>query len=117
MKYTTLRLDLAKSMFHYVVINTNNKIIAKGKLRRNQLLEKLSNLEVDPISVEASASSHYWGHKLQKLDILPFVKPDCGFATSQSLPCSSGIGIQDSQNHLNFFRHLFENRSFLEDTL
>ena len=61
MKYTTLRLDLAKSMFHYVVINTNNKIIAKGKLRRNQLLEKLSNLEVGPNSIEASASSHYWG--------------------------------------------------------
>ncbi len=58
MNYTTLGLDLAKSIFHYVIINVHNQVIQQGKSRRNQLLELLSNLEVGRVKMEACSSSH-----------------------------------------------------------
>lgn len=67
MDHTTLGLDLAKSIFHYVIINANNRVIGQGKRRRSQLLDRLSNLKVDRTVMEACSSSHYWGRMFQEL--------------------------------------------------
>ena len=66
-KNTTLGLNLAKSIFLYGVIDVSNQFIAREKLRKNQPLKKLSNLEVVRIAMEAYASSHYWDRKLLEL--------------------------------------------------
>ncbi len=67
MNSTSLGLDLTKSILHYVIINVNNRVMAQGKLRRNQLLDQLSTLKVDWISMEACSSFHYWSRTLQEL--------------------------------------------------
>ena len=59
MSFTTLGLDLGKSIFHSVIINTNNQVLAQGKLKQNQLLDKLSKLKVDRVTIEACPGSHY----------------------------------------------------------
>lgn len=68
MSFTTLGLDLGKSIFHSVIINTNNQVTAQGKSKQNQLLDKLSKLKVGRVTIEACASSHYSGQQQQELD-------------------------------------------------
>jgi len=67
MNITTIGLDLAKSVFHVVCFNEHFKEVKKRMLRRNQVLQFFAQLPPCKVSMEACASSHYWGRELRAL--------------------------------------------------
>ncbi len=81
MNIITVGLDLAKSVFHVVCFNEQFKEVKKRMLRRNQVLQFFTQLPPCKVSMEACASSHYWGRELRALGhdvkLIPpqYVKP------------------------------------------
>jgi len=67
MNITTVGLDLAKSVFHVVCFNEHFKEVKKRMLRRKQVLQFFNQLPPCQISMEACASSHYWGREIRAL--------------------------------------------------
>ncbi len=62
----TIGLDLAKRIFHFVVLDENRKKIGSYKVSREELVSKLR--EIAPaktlISMEGCSGSNYWGESL-----------------------------------------------------
>lgn len=81
MKISTVGLDLAKNVFHVVGINAQGKEVKKRMLRRNQVRSFFVQLPPCVVGMEACASAHDWGRKLQALGhdvkLIPpqYVKP------------------------------------------
>ena len=81
MKITTVGLDLAKNVFHYVGCNQAGKLVQKKMLRRGNVLKFFAQLPNCLIGIEACSGAHYWARELEKLghtvkQIPPqFVKP------------------------------------------
>lgn len=68
MQITTVGIDLAKNVFHVVCCNSENKIVRKKTVKRNNLLSYLSNIPVCTVAMEACATSNYWGREISALD-------------------------------------------------
>ncbi len=81
MKITTIGIDLAKSVFQVHGVDARGKAALKKQLRRHQVLPFFANLPPCLIGMEACASAHHWGRKLEafghrvKLMAPQFVKP------------------------------------------
>lgn len=58
-------LDLAKSIFHYQMINQRGKALGRQKLRRADVATHFANLELCIVAMEACAGAHYWAQLLQ----------------------------------------------------
>lgn len=67
MKFTLIGLDLAKSIFHYVAIDSRGKPLQRKCLRRAQMLNHFAKLEPTLVVMEACGSSHYWARELRAL--------------------------------------------------
>ncbi|MCF6266370.1 MAG: IS110 family transposase [Desulfuromusa sp.] len=67
MNITTIGLDLAKNVFHVVCFDSKGKELKKRMLRRQQVAKFFANLPPCRVSMEACASSHYWGRKLREM--------------------------------------------------
>ncbi len=66
-KCRTIGIDLAKNTFYLIVLDANNKEIERKKLNRKQLLLHLAQRTPCTVAMEACASSHYWGRKIEQL--------------------------------------------------
>ena len=81
MNIITVGLDLAKNVFHVVCFNGHLKEVKKRMLRRHQVLQFFTQLPPCRVSMEACASSNYWGRELSALGhdvkLIPpqYVKP------------------------------------------
>jgi transposase len=81
MNIKILGIDLAKRVFQFHGINTEDKVILKKRLSRNKLIEFIAKLPPCLIGMEACSTAHYWGRKFKSLGpevrlINPaFVKP------------------------------------------
>ena len=81
MQVTTVRLDLAKNIFHVHGVTETGEVAFNRPLRRAQVLAFFERLSPCLIGVEACASSHHWGRELTKLGhtvrLMPpmYVKP------------------------------------------
>jgi transposase len=64
MKRNTIGLDLAKNIFHVVVLDHNGKQIMRKQLRRNQVASWFVRQPPSLVGIEACGSSHYWARKL-----------------------------------------------------
>jgi transposase len=62
---TTIGLDLAKSVFHVIGLNTHGKIALKRSLRRAQLLGFFARQPNCLVAMEACSGAHDWARKLQ----------------------------------------------------
>lgn len=81
MKVTTIGLDIAKTVFHFVAVNQTGRFIKKKQLKRKQVLAYTANLEACTIVMEACGGANYWarefmaqGHQV-KLIAPQYVKP------------------------------------------
>jgi len=81
MKITTIGLDIAKSVFHFYVVNQKGRFVKKKQLKRKQLLSTMANIEPCLIAMEACGGANYWarefialGHQV-KLIAPQYVKP------------------------------------------
>ena len=81
MKITTVGIDLAKNVFQLHGVDELGKAVLRKQLRRAQVTVFFGNLPPCVIGMEACASAHYWGRKLQsyghtvRLMASQFVKP------------------------------------------
>jgi transposase len=58
---TTIGLDLAKNVFHYVGRDRGGGEISKKQLKRKAVLSHVANLASCLIGIEACAGAHQWG--------------------------------------------------------
>jgi transposase len=81
MKITTVGIDLAKNVFQVHGVDELGKAVLRKQLRRVQVAVFFGNLPPCVIGMEACASAHHWGRKLQsyghtvRLMASQFVKP------------------------------------------
>lgn len=64
---TTVGLDLAKSVFHAVCLDSRGREAMKKMLRRAQVLDWFANLPPCLIGMEACAGAHEWARRLRAL--------------------------------------------------
>jgi transposase len=67
MKVTTIGIDLAKNVFQVHGVDERGKAVLKKQLKRAQMLPFFANLPPALIGMEACASAHHWGRKLNGL--------------------------------------------------
>ena len=67
MNNTIIGLDIAKNIFHLVVLSACGKPASRKILRRRALLPYFAQLAGCHIALEACSSSHHWARELQAL--------------------------------------------------
>src|SRR5580700_8462975 len=81
MEIRTIGIDLGKSVFHFVGVNTRGEVVVRRKGSRTQLLRFTSNLRTCLIGMEACGGSHFLGRSLREqghdVRLMPaqYVKP------------------------------------------
>lgn len=64
---TLIGLDLAKNIFRINCLDEKGKRIANKNISRDRIVRFFANLPPCVVAMEACASSHYWGRKLESL--------------------------------------------------
>jgi transposase len=66
MQIASNRIDLGKTTFRLVALDTHGKIVAKLKFSRKQLLAYTANLSAALIGIEACSGAHFIGAALRE---------------------------------------------------
>ena len=66
MEIRTIGIDLGKTVFHLVGVNTRGEVVVRKKCSRTQLLRFTSNLRECLIGMEACGGSHFLGRALRE---------------------------------------------------
>lgn len=61
MKLHVIGIDLGKTVFHLVGLDSTGRVAIRKKCSRTQLLAFPANLEVQLIGMESCSGSHFWG--------------------------------------------------------
>jgi transposase len=81
MEIDTIGIDLGKTVFHLVGLNTAGEVVVRRKFSRTQLLRFTANLRVRLIGMEACGGAHFLGRSLREqgheVRLMPaqYVKP------------------------------------------
>ena len=81
MQLHTIGIDLGKTLFHLLGLNQRGEVVVREKFSRKQLLHFTAKLQVELISMEACAGSHFRGWALReqghevRLTPAQYVKP------------------------------------------
>src|SRR5271165_5738081 len=81
MEIATVGIDLGKTVFHLVGLNSAGETVVRKRFSRVQLLRFTANLKVGLIGMEACAGSHFLGRALREqgheVRLMPaqYVKP------------------------------------------
>jgi transposase len=81
MKLQVLGIDLGKTVFHLVGLDSTGSVVVRRKYSRKQLLAFTANLQVQLIGMEACSGSHFLGRALREqrheVRLMPaqYVKP------------------------------------------
>jgi len=81
MKLQALGIDLGKTVFHLVGLDSTGKVVIGKRCSRTQLLAFTANLQVDLIGMESCSGSHFLGRTLREqgheVRLMPaqYVKP------------------------------------------
>ena len=81
MEIDTFGIDLGKTVFHLVGLNTAGEVVVRRKFSRTQLLRFTANLRVRLIGMEACGGAHFLGRSLREqgheVRLMPaqYVKP------------------------------------------
>jgi hypothetical protein len=67
MEATRIGIDVAKSWFHLVAMDSRGKVIWRKALTRRRVLAALVPLRPALVIMEACATAHYWAREMQKL--------------------------------------------------
>ncbi|WP_249122346.1 IS110 family transposase [Pseudoalteromonas sp. A22] len=67
MQITTISIDIAKNIFHFIGCNLSNKIVVKKAIKRRQLLTYLAQMPNCKLVMEACGTSNYWGREISQL--------------------------------------------------
>jgi transposase len=81
MEIHTIGIDLGKTVFHLVGLNSHGEVVVRKKCSRNQILRFTANLHVSLIGMEACGGAHFLGRALREqghdVRLMPaqYVKP------------------------------------------
>jgi hypothetical protein len=81
MKLHVLGIDLGKTVFHMVGLDSSGNVVIRRKCSRKQLLSFTANLQVQLIGMDACSGSHFLGRALREqgheVRLMPaqYVKP------------------------------------------
>src|ERR1700676_4466932 len=81
MKLHVLGIDLGKTVFHLVGLDSTGRVVIRKRCSRRQLLAFTANLEVQLIGMEACSGAHFLGRALREqgheVRLMPaqYVKP------------------------------------------
>ena len=81
MQLHVLGIDLGKTVFHLVGLDSTGKVVIRKRCSRTQLLAFTANLQVELIGMEACSGSHFLGRALREqgheVRLMPaqYVKP------------------------------------------
>ena len=81
MKLHTLGIDLGKTVFHLVGLDSTGKVVIRKRCSRTQLLAFTANLQVEVIGMEACSGAHFLARALREqghqVRLMPaqYVKP------------------------------------------
>ena len=81
MKLHVIGIDLGKTVFHLVGLDSTGRVVIRKKCSRKQLLAFTANLEVGLIGMESCSGSHFLGRALREqghqVRLMPaqYVKP------------------------------------------
>src|SRR5467141_1427712 len=81
MKLHVLGIDLGKTVFHLVGLDSTGRVVIRKRCSRTQLLAFTANLQVDLIGMESCSGSHFLGRALREqrheVRLIPaqYVKP------------------------------------------
>ncbi len=81
MKLHVLGIDLGKTVFHLVGLDSTGKVVIRKRCSRTQLLAFTANLQVQLIGMESCSGSHFLGRALREqgheVRLMPaqYVKP------------------------------------------
>lgn len=67
MKITTIGLDIAKSVFHFIGVNKAGKLVKKKMLKRKELIYFFSQIEPCIVVMEACGGANYWAREFQRI--------------------------------------------------
>jgi len=67
MEITTIGLDIAKNVFQIHGVDKEGRAVLRRKVKRDQLLALLGELEPCLIGIEACATAHHWARELKAL--------------------------------------------------
>ena len=65
MKIYALGIDLGKTVFHLVGLDSGGQVVVRKRCSRTQLLAFTANLEVQLIGMEACSGAHFLGKALR----------------------------------------------------
>ena len=81
MKLQALGIDLGKTVFHLVGLDSSGRVVVRKRCSRTQLLAFTANLQVQLIGMEACSGAHFLGRALREqgheVRLMPaqYVKP------------------------------------------
>src|ERR1041385_5724655 len=81
MEIHVIGIDLGKTQFHLVGVDSSGNVVVRKRCSRTQLLTYTANLKVERIGMEACSGSHFLGRALREqghdVRLLPaqYVKP------------------------------------------
>ena len=64
-KITVLGIDIAKNVFELCGLDGRGAVVLRKRVRRAQFFETVVQIDCDLICMEACASAHHWGRRLQ----------------------------------------------------
>lgn len=102
MKISRVALDLAKSVIQVHAVDRSGAAVVRKALKRAQLLPFLRDLPPCEVGIEACASAHHWGRRLQAMGhtvhLLPaqYVKP---FVIGQKNDANDAAAICAAMGH------------------
>jgi len=74
-KHSLISIDLAKNVFQVCLLNKYGKPIVNKKVRRNQLLQTVQQMDAPRVVLEACYSANHWGRQFEKagftVDLIP----------------------------------------------
>ena len=66
MEIHTVGIDLGKTVFHLVGLNTRGEVVVRKKCSRDQILRFTANLQVSLIGMEACGGAHFLARALRE---------------------------------------------------
>ncbi len=97
--FTTVGLNIAKSVFQVRCVDANGEVVLRRQPKRRYLLAFFQKLQPYLIGIEACAPSHHWSRQLQALGhtvrlmppayVKPYVKRQKNDATDAEAICEA----------------------------
>jgi len=101
MKLHVLGIDLGKTVFHLVGLDSTGKVVIRKKCSRRQLLAFTANLQVELIGMESCSGSHFLGQALHRVRERWVMRRTAVVNQIRSLLLERGLTLPKGRSHVD----------------